>query len=184
MGVNDSMKSSFGKKSLVFAIIVLFFGISIMPATGSIFTEESFEPTFYRDGYTTPPSSSTDTMMKYHERLLDSHILGYENTFFPNDLSCYPLLNQRSKVSKVLKKVSIEAEDVGMIISNLGSNIGPLWLSKNPVQFTIYEGETEIKLNGETQTISDFPVHVFLFNFYGFGPTIFLRQSTSIATIN
>ena len=32
MGVNDSMKSSFGKKSLTFAIVVLFFGISIIPS--------------------------------------------------------------------------------------------------------------------------------------------------------
>ena len=35
MGVNDSMKSSFEKKSLAFAIIVLFFGISIIPSMGA-----------------------------------------------------------------------------------------------------------------------------------------------------
>ncbi len=44
MGVNDSMKSSFEKKSLAFAIIVLFFGMSVIPSMVAERQAQPYQP--------------------------------------------------------------------------------------------------------------------------------------------
>jgi parallel beta-helix repeat protein len=77
-------KNALFKKGIVITIIVLFIGMSILPTTGGILLEESLELTFYGNEGKTPPSS-IDTLMEYHERLLHSHILGYESIFYSKE---------------------------------------------------------------------------------------------------
>ena len=84
----------------------------------------------------------------------------------------YPINNESflSFDNNDMKRISIKAEDAGSIFYYIGGHVGPIWLPNKPIQFTIYEGNTEIIVDDELQNVSDIPFHVFLIDFFGIGP--------------